>query len=366
MKHRWIIGFIGICIIITAMIFWMTPWPTQNTSLQNNGATQQSIVSQSAYFAGGCFWCMEGIFEAQDWVIQAGVWYIWGTSETANYTQVASGQTQHREWVRVIYDPKVITYSTLLELFWTQIDPTDPDGQFADKWFQYTTAIYYGNVEEQELALASKQSLQKSGKFETDIVTQILPASEFFEAEEYHQDYYKKSALRYKLYKKWSGREDFIEQNWKDRIAEINEQTYSEDALRSQLTPLQYEVTQNDATERAFDNAYWDNKDEGIYVDIIDGTALYSSLDKYDSGTGWPSFSRAIDEDVITYHVDTQLFRERIEARSTSSDAHLWHIFNDGPIEQGGKRHCLNSASLKFVPVTELEAQWYERYLELF
>ena len=365
MKHTGMIGLIGIFIIITAMIFWTSPWQSQTSSMKDSPTWDPSSYKYVS-FAGGCFWCMEGIFEAQQWVIEARVWYIGGAKETANYTAVSSGNTKHREWVRVTYDPNEIDFATLLELFWTQIDPTDPDGQFADRGYHYTTAIYYDGDEEKMFAQISKDKLQNSWKFETDIATLILPLTEFFEAESYHQDYYKKSALRYKLYKKWSGREDFIEQNWKDRITEINEQTYSEDALRARLTPLQYEVTQNDATERAFDNEYWDNKDQGIYVDIIDGTALYSSLNKYDSGTGWPSFSRAIDDDVITRHVDTRLFRERIEARSSSSDAHLWHIFNDGPIEQGGKRHCLNSASLRFVPLESLEEEGYGEYLELF
>ncbi len=359
MKYIWTIGGILLLIITAAMIFW-------NNNTTEKAKNEATVKTENAYFAGGCFWCLEGIFEAQGGVVEARLWYMWGNAEDANYHSVASGQTDHREAVRVIYDPSQIDYTRLVELFWTQIDPTDPGGQFADRWFQYTTAIYYNNKQEQKSAEKSKQTLDDSNKFEQPIATKILPATEFFEAEAYHQDYYKKSALRYKIYSKASGREWFIEENWTQRIGELNEQTYWDSALRKRLTPLQYHVTQEDGTERAFDNEYWDNKDAWIYVDIIDGTPLYSSIDKYDSGTGWPSFSKAIEPSHVSEHEDTKLFMTRIEARSASSDAHLGHIFPDGPKEDGGMRHCINSASLRFIPVEDLSEEGYEEYLELF
>ncbi len=351
--------FVIICFLVWSQYFL-------STADMKKDSSQIKGEQKYAYFAGGCFWCMEGIFEAQDGVYAAESGYIGGSADSANYTQVASWETQHREAVRVSYDPESISYATLVELFWTQIDPTDPDGQFADKGYQYTTAIYVSDDEERQIAEASKIALAESGKFEQEIVTEILKTPEFYLAESYHQDYYKKSALRYNLYKKWSGRAGFIEENWRQEIAKLTQDTYSDEALRKRLTPLQYHVTQEEGTERAFQNEYWDNKRAGIYVDIIDGTPLYSSLDKFDSWTWWPSFTRALSDDVVTTHTDTRFFMTRTEVRSRSSDAHLGHIFSDAPDELWGIRHCINSAALRFVPVEDLEQEGYEEYKKMF
>lgn len=374
MKSIWIVLWITFLIVASAMVFWKkrdpepVPIPTTNIDIQE---------TKSAYFAWGCFWCMEGIFEAQDGVSAAISGYIGGTSDTANYRDVSSWNTLHREGVQVVYDPDKISYDTLVELFWTQIDPTDEGGQFADRWYHYTTAIYYDGNEEKQIAESSKKSLEDSWKFEIGIATKILEVEPFYPAEDYHQDYYKKSALRYNLYKKGSGRGSFIDENWKKRIDELSnsgantlwaqlEATYNDDELKKRLTPLQYEVTQKDGTEPPFKNEYWDNKEPGIYVDVVDGTPLYSSLDKFDSGTGWPSFTKPINEESLTTTTDTRFFMTRTEVRSASSDAHLGHIFNDAPAELWGIRHCINSASLRFVPVDELEDEWYEEYIEMF
>lgn len=360
------IFWLGIFISFTTFI--MT-WNSQKSYISKTSfelSTAEKASSKQAVFAWGCFWCMEGIFEAQDGVYEAISGYIWGSAESASYTEVSSWMTKHREAVQVLYNPEVISYERLVELYWTQIDPTDNGGQFADRWFHYTTAIYYTDEKEKTIAEISKQNLENSWKFEKSIATLILPLSEFFPAESYHQDYYKKSSFRYNLYKRGSGREGFIEENWKDRIAELSEATYSEEALREKLTPLQYSVTQEWATERAFQNEYWDNKEAGIYVDIIDGTPLYSSLDKFDSGTGWPSFTRAISEDVIETRTDRKFFMTRTEAVSASSNAHLGHIFPDAPPELWGIRHCINSASLRFIPLEKLEEEGYGEYRKLF
>lgn len=358
-----ILRILTFCIFLAICSMWLMHFLNKsNISADSLYTDTQEKNVQTAYFAGGCFWCMEGIFESQEGVYEAISWYIWGSWETATYKQVSTGTTKHREWVKIRYNSKMISYEKLVELYWTQINPTDPEGQFADKGYQYTTAIYYGNESEKEIAENSKQELENSGKFEKSIVTKILPIQEFYEAEEYHQDYYKKSSTRYKLYKKWSWREDFIQENWKEGLQEWNKK----DTSKASLTPLQYEVTQKWGTERAFDNEYWDNKEPWIYVDVVDGTPLYSSLDKYDSGTGWPSFTKAIDDSVLSEHTDSKFFMTRTEIKSKSSDAHLGHVFDDGPAETWGQRFCINSASLRFIPLEDLEKEWYEEYKKQF
>lgn len=355
-----------------------------NKSLGTKNISSQYNYSATAYFAGGCFWCMEAIFEAQEWVEWAYSGYTGWEESTATYEQTSKGNTAHREAVRVVYDPEVISYRKLLELYWTQTDPTDGEGQFNDRGYVYSPAIYYSTQEEKAIAELSKKHLQDSWRFNDDIVTAIEPARPFYDAEDYHQDYYKNNPIRYKLYTAWSGRKDFIEQNWQDRIDELEwkkyvngtlvednisrqkTSQYSQEQLREMLTPIQYKVTQEMWTEPAFNNAYWDNKKAGIYVDIIDGTPLYSSLDKFDSGTGWPSFTRWIDESNLVLDVDTRFFMTRTEVSSATSWAHLWHIFEDAPQELGGIRHCINSASLRFIPVESLESEWYGEYLEMF
>ncbi len=313
---------------------------------------------KNAYFAWGCFWCLESIFEAQNGVKEAIVWYIWWTKETATYDMVSSWKTDHREGIKVIYDPEIISYETLVEIFWKQIDPTDEWWQFADRGLQYTTAIYYSDDVEKLIAITSKLELENSGKFEKEIATKILPFTTFFDAEEYHQNYYKTNSTRYKIYLKWSGREDYKHKTWGDYKVDKKED------LKNKLTPLQYKVTQEWGTEPAFDNEYWDVHDEWIYVDIVDWTPLFSSTDKYDSGTGWPSFTKPIDRKLIEEEDDYKLSSKRTEVKTSSS--HLWHVFADGPKEKWWQRYCINSASLKFIPKDKLKGSKYEKYLKLF
>ncbi len=344
----------------------------------SNQKTMENTNLKNAYFAGGCFWCMEWIFEWQQGVSQAISGYIWWSKETANYSQIGRWDTGHREWVQVIYDPEIIEYSKLVELFWTQIDPTDAWGQFADRWFHYTTAIYYSTEEEKGIAESSKKALEDSDKFNEPIVTSILEVTPFYRAEEHHQDYAKKQTLRYKAYEKWSGRKDFKEDNWKEKREELEKTSkfssqpssqgewVTQNYLWEPLTELQYKVTQKAWTERSFDNKYWDNKREWIYVDIIDGTPLYSSLDKFKSWTGWPSFTKAINEDNITEKADNKFFMKRTEIVWAKSGAHIGHVFNDWPPEKWWMRHCMNSAAMKFIEVKDLEEAGYWEYLKDF
>lgn len=311
-----------------------------------------------ATFAGGCFWCMVSPFDEMPGIHKVVSGYTGGHTNRPTYKEVCSETTGHYEAVQITFDPDIFPYSKLLELFWQQIDPTDEGGQFYDRGSSYKTAIFYHTEEQHQEAVASKQALAASGRFDKPIVTEIVPAATFYKAEEYHQGYYKTNPSHYKRYRTGSGRDAFIKKHW--------EKTIDQEGLRSKLTPIQYEVTQNNGTEPAFRNEFWDHKGEGIYVDIVSGEPLFSSLDKYDSGCGWPSFTRPIRSHQIVEKVDMSHFMIRTEVRSKEADSHLGHVFHDGPVEDGGLRYCINSAALRFIPVEKLEEEGYGIYRSLF
>ena len=383
--------FIGA--VIVGVIFYIGQVQYQKYTMKAPAMidTKNDAVYSKIVFSGGCFWCTEAEFNHAPGVVSAISGYAGGAESNPTYTQVGSGTTGHRESVLVYYNEASTTLDTLLAIYWKHIDPTDAGGQFVDRGHQYTTAIYYTTDQQKKEALASKQRIIDTKKFSKPVVTEILPYTNFYPAEEYHQDYKDKNPARYEYYRNNSGRNDFINKVWKNDTATFTTTTMntsntphtnnepvssskvlhpwqsftkpSDEQLYTTLTPTQYNVTQKEGTEKPFTNAYADNKEVGLYVDIVSGEPLFLSVDKYDSGTGWPSFVKPVATSAVTLTEDKHLFSTRTEVRSAIADSHLGHVFTDGPQDRGGMRYCMNSASMKFIPLAQMEKEGYGDYI---
>jgi peptide methionine sulfoxide reductase msrA/msrB len=310
-----------------------------------------------ATFAGGCYWCMDAAFEKLGGLQDVISGHAVGQIDKSNTT----GEV---EAIQVIYDPAVISYSELLEYYWKQFDPTDDGGSFYDRGPQYESYVFYHNDEQETLASESKEKLEEAKIFDKPIATKVVKFVSFTPVQESEQHFYKKNPERYYSYREASGRDKFIEKTWGDIYTK--EYTIpSKEELKKKLTTLQYNVTQNSATERPFDNEYWNNHQEGIYVDIVSGEPLFCSTAKFQSGTGWPSFTRPIDPHFIIKDIDNSLGMVRVEVRSREAGSHLGHVFDDGPAPTH-LRYCLDSASLRFIPKDDMAKEGYGNFLYLF
>lgn len=348
--------------------------------------TQPAVTNyspQTMIVAGGCFWCVEADLEKLEGVIDVVSGYSGGTTQNPTYKNYGDGG--HREVVLVTYDPNIVSFEDVLIVTMKTTDPTDDDGTFHDRGDKYSSAFYYESDAQKRIIDNLIAEVNEYGPYDKPLAIDVEPRAEFWPAEDYHQNYYSGALtqLKYNYYRSASGRNDFIDKYWganghttdlpwRTNQPSTNQSSYmwteyqkpSEEELKSQLDDITFKVTQKEGTERAGTSWLDKNYEPGIYVDILSGEPLYSSKDKFDSGTGWPSFTKPITPNAVTEHEDRKLFTVRTEIRSAIADNHLGHVFSDGPQDSTGLRYCMNGVSLKFIPKDEMVAQGYGDFVK--
>lgn len=343
------------------LLFLLLGLNFQSCQAQHKNSTPMNTPhTRTIYLAGGCFWGTEHFFKQVRGVVNTDVGYANGHTEHPSYEDVCRKETGHAETVRVDYDSTVIGLDEILSLYLLTVDPTSLNRQGNDVGTQYRTGVYYTDTTDRttidRVLDAYAQKIGKPLAIEREVLTK------FYRAEDYHQDYLEVKPNGYCHL----GPELFqVARNYRPKGEKPRYTKLSQEELKKKLTPIQYAVTQESGTERAFTGEYWDEKREGIYVDITTGEPLFVSTDKFDSGCGWPSFSRPIDPQLIAELEDRSHGMQRVEVRSKTGNAHLGHVFTDGPKELGGLRYCINSASLRFIPKADMEREGYGKYLPL-
>ena len=318
--------------------------------MKNYDETKIKII----HLAGGCFWGLEAYMQKLNGVEDAVSGYANGKTENPSYYDLKT--SGHAETVKVIYNPDIISLEDILAHYLRVVNPVSVNKQGNDVGTQYRTGIYY--TDEADKTIIENILAKEQTKHDKPIAIEVEPLKQFYDAEEYHQDYLEKNPGGY-CHIDLSLADKPLD---KDDAPVIDSSRYikpSDEELKKNLTEIQYDVTQNSATERAFSHEYHDSFKRGIYVDITTKEPLFSSTDKFESGCGWPSFSKPISKDVVKYFEDNSHFMHRTEVRSRSGDAHLGHVFNDGPKELGGQRYCINGASLEFIPYDEMDEKGY-------
>jgi len=332
--------------------------PAPSKSFAGSGDRQTIVLG------GGCFWGIQAVFQHLKGVESAISGYAGGDAATAKYNQVSSGDTGHAEVVQVTYDSQIINLGQILQVFFSVAhDPTELNRQGPDTGTQYRSSVFVAGEDQKDYVAAYVAELNAAKIFDAPIATTIEPIQKFYQAEDYHQDYARLNPNQPYIAIHDAPKVKALEKNF-PKLYQDNQKQEGKDV--SKLNDMQKYVTQENGTEPPFRNEYWDNHQDGIYVDIVSGEPLFSSTDKFDSGSGWPSFTKPIQKAKLVENTDVSHGMKRVEVRSPKADSHLGHVFDDGPRDKGGLRYCINSASLKFIPKADLEKEGYGEYVSLF